>query len=144
MSEHVPEVFHIRLASRFDEIEAFTAGAHPFLLARDVSESTLLNVDFCFEEVFTNVVKYGFPEGGEHWIDVTVEVGGDRLTLCIEDDGIPFDPRNAKKPDVSKPIEERPIGGLGLHLVQSLGATLDYKRVNGRNVLTIHLRTEPD
>jgi len=136
------ETFRIRLVNRFGEIERFTEAAHAYLAGAGVSDAALFNVDFCFEEVFTNIVKYGFSDERDHWIDVTADVDHDRVVLHIEDDGTPFDPKSGAgpAPDITCPIEERPIGGLGLHLVRAIAAGLEYENSGGRNRLTVCLR----
>jgi len=53
----------------------------------------------------------------------------------VEDDGKPFDPLQAPPPDLSLPLERRPIGGLGIHLIRNLMDEVSYARVGGRNVL---------
>ena len=60
-----------------------------------------------------------------------------RLVLTFSDDGVPFDPIAAKTPDTSAPLEQREIGGLGIHLVRNLIDEASYERKLGRNVLTL-------
>lgn len=144
MPEPTSDTFHIRLINDFQAIETFGAGAHAFLIQQGVPEEALLKLDFCFEEIFTNIVKYSFPEDEEHWIDATVSGNQEGMTLRIEDDGKPFAPADAPAPDFSLPIEERPIGGLGLFLVRSMASGIDYENTGGRNRLTVHLTSETD
>jgi len=56
---------------------------------------------------------------------------------------VPFDPLAQPPADVSRPIEHRPVGGLGIHLLRELSEALDYRRDGGRNVLTFRLRVGP-
>ncbi len=144
MLEPSSDTFHIRLVNHFDAIETFRAGAHAFLLERGVYEEALLNLDFCFEEIFTNIVKYSFPEDEQHWIDAAVSGNQHGMILRIEDDGVPFAPQDAPPPDFSIPIEERPIGGLGLFLVRSMASRLEYESTSGRNRLTVYLTCETE
>jgi serine/threonine-protein kinase RsbW len=55
----------------------------------------------------------------------------------VEDDGEPFNPLEAPEPDTEKSLEERTIGGLGIHLVRKLMDRLEYKREGERNLLTV-------
>jgi anti-sigma regulatory factor (Ser/Thr protein kinase) len=62
------------------------------------------------------------------------------LTIDIAEDGIAFNPLEAKPPNLDLPITERPISGLGIHIVRALTETIAYRRENGRNHLTITMR----
>ena len=66
-----------------------------------------------------------------------MELVGIRLTMTIADDGVPFDPLGAEAPDVDAPLEEREIGGLGIHLVRNLVDDASYHRRIDRNVMTL-------
>ena len=57
--------------------------------------------------------------------------------VTIIDAGPTFDPTAAAAPDVGAPLEARPIGGLGLHLVRQSVDALRYARVAGHNVVTM-------
>jgi len=92
------------------------------------------------DELVTNVIRHGYRDNRPRTIDVAVAVHADGLTLQLSDDGIPFDPFSRPAPDLSRPLDERPVGGLGIHLVRRLAAECRYARVDGRNQVTIALR----
>jgi sigma-B regulation protein RsbU (phosphoserine phosphatase) len=89
------------------------------------------------DEVLTNIMAHGFPDEREHDIAVSIEMAGGRVVLTVSDDGVPFDPRTVPSPDTSRPLEERTIGGLGIHLVRHLVDQMTYERRDDRNVLTL-------
>jgi serine/threonine-protein kinase RsbW len=59
------------------------------------------------------------------------------VTAEVEDDGRAFNPLEAAAPNLDASIDERPIGGLGIHLVRSVMTSVEYRRQDGRNVLTM-------
>ena len=71
--------------------------------------------------------------------DITVRIMSDGQTLhCqIIDSGVPFDPTAKKKVDTTLSVEERQIGGLGIHLVRELMDSINYERKDGKNILTL-------
>ena len=89
------------------------------------------------EELLTNVVAYGYDDDAEHEINIRLKLADGVLTAIFDDDGRPFDPNNAKIPDLSDDIEERAIGGLGIHLILTIVDSLDYQRIKGRNYITL-------
>lgn len=105
---------------------------------------TMLEVNLALDELFTNIISYGFPQGGEHRIRFRLSAAPDVLTIVIEDDGVPFDPvACASAPPPPCALEERRVGGLGLHLVRKLVDEMTYRRSTaGRNVLTLRKRID--
>ena len=72
------------------------------------------------DEIVLNVIRHGHDDQGEHEIHVRLRAGPDAVTIMVEDDGKPFNPLDAPPPNLDLPIEQRPIGGLGIFLVKSL------------------------
>ena len=100
------------------------------------------SLNLVLDELVSNVIKYGYEDQGPHEIHVTVEVQRDLLTVSVEDDGKPFNPIEAPLPNVDLPIEERPIGGLGMLLIRSIADDLHYRRERGRNIVTLKKRVD--
>jgi phosphoserine phosphatase RsbU/P len=97
----------------------------------------LTNLNLALEEWFTNVVSYAFTDQAEHSIRFRLWIESEILRIEIEDDGQPFDPTAQATPDTSAGIEERPIGGLGIHFIRRTMAGMSYRREGGRNLLTL-------
>jgi serine/threonine-protein kinase RsbW len=73
---------------------------------------------------------------------VRIEFRNGALTATVSDDGRPFDPLSQPSPDIHAPLEDRTIGGLGIHLIRSMMDAVEYRRADGRNHLTF--RTHVD
>ncbi|MDE2963568.1 MAG: ATP-binding protein [Acidobacteriota bacterium] len=94
-------------------------------------------VNLALEELVINIMDYGF-DGGDHEIDITLVSEDHRLTIEIADSGKAFDPlTDAPVPDVDAPMDERPVGGLGVYLVRNMMDDMQYRRENDRNFLTL-------
>ena len=78
-----------------------------------------------------------------HEIHIRLSVSNGMLVAEIEDDGQPFDPCAAGPVDVDAPLEERNVGGLGIHIVRALMAEVGYARVAARNRLVMKMLLEP-
>ena len=89
--------------------------------------------------MLTNIVSHGLPEG-RHEIAVSVEFRDETLIASVSDGGAPFDPLTQPAPDIHAPIEDRKVGGLGIHLLRTLMDAVEYHRADGRNHLTFRIR----
>lgn len=97
------------------------------------------------EELITNLVKYGYREAANPGsAEVSVSLDGDWFSIEIDDDGGAFDPFAHPDPDLDAPLEDRPVGGLGLVLVKSLMERRRYRRQGHRNITEIARRVARD
>jgi anti-sigma regulatory factor (Ser/Thr protein kinase) len=94
------------------------------------------DLNLCLDELLNNTIAYGYDDKGNHSIVVTLSLTDDRLIAEIQDDGKPFDPREAT-PAPKGSLQSRKIGGLGLHIVTTLMDEVGYSRVGRQNVVTI-------
>jgi anti-sigma regulatory factor (Ser/Thr protein kinase) len=97
-------------------------------------------LELALDEVVTNIISYAYEDAGKHEICVRLVADAEIVTVEVEDDGRPFDPTTAPAAVTGGSIEERPIGGLGWHLVRSVTDGLAYRRAEGRNILTLTKR----
>ncbi len=89
------------------------------------------------EEAITNVIKYAYATDRPGDVEVRCYRDGRYLQIEIVDWGIPFNPLNMAKPDLSVPLEERPIGGLGIYLIRENTDRLAYRYEQESNILTV-------
>lgn len=94
-------------------------------------------ISLVVEEVAQNVLDYAYNDTPGD-VEVTVDSRDGSVVLEITDEGRPFDPlTDAPAPDLTSPVESRPIGGLGVHLTKTLMDDVEYRRESGRNRLRI-------
>jgi anti-sigma regulatory factor (Ser/Thr protein kinase) len=93
--------------------------------------------DLALEEHLTNLLTHGHQAAAEHEIEIRLSIEAGELKLEVSDDATPFDPRSHPPPDLTLPLEERPIGGLGIHMILKLMTRVAYARVDGRNTFTM-------
>ena len=126
---------------QFVEIAAFIK---QFCEAESVASEDVSRLLVSVEEIFTNTVSYGFKDDSEHWVTIELKKHRDALEVEIVDDGIPFDPlTEAPEPDLSAPLEDRQIGGLGVHMVKYYMEDLSYSRDGVHNRIKMTLKLEP-
>jgi hemerythrin-like metal-binding protein len=130
----------LQLKNRLDEIDralqSFTEFCKPTQLDNDIQNS----VSIVLDDLLNNVISYGFEDSNEHEIEVYYRADHQRLVIEIVDDGVAFDPFLKGEPDIESDIDERGIGGLGIHMIKSIMDDYFYKRINGRNHVTLMKR----
>lgn len=99
--------------------------------------SLSMSINLAIEEAVVNVMSYAYPPEQIGFIKIEAQANDKRLKITIIDNGKPFDPTAKKDVDITLSAEERDIGGLGIHLVRQIMDSVNYKRVNGENVLTL-------
>ena len=97
----------------------------------------LHEIQLAVEEHLTNILLYAYADEFEHQIHVQLRLGTDDVWIQVEDDGRPFNPLDFPAPDLSAPLEQRPIGGLGIHMIRKSMDRIEYRRDDGKNVLVM-------
>jgi len=95
-------------------------------------------VQLAVEEAVVNIIHHAYPDRpGDIELRWQKDPDRARVTIEIEDSGVPFDIRTAPEPDLKAGLADRKIGGLGIHFIRTLAEAVDYRRENGKNVLTL-------
>ena len=128
---------NVVVANDISELDRLHQSVSQFCREHGLSSEIEGDLSLAIEEIVVNVIRYGHPEGGKHEIVVWLSLEQDCVIATVEDDGLPFNPLEAPEPDLDSPIETRPIGGLGIHLVRNITDGLEYRRNEGRNRVVI-------
>ena len=124
------------LKNRRSEIRILADQVMDFGRENDLPQDALSEIRLALEEMFSNIVSYGFEDERDHDIEMDIELSADVFTMKIRDDGRPFNPTEYSNPNFGKPLEEREVGGLGIHLVRHVIDQSEYKSGQGKNILT--------
>ena len=101
------------------------------------SKKCLFETSLALEEAFSNILSYSFDKHTDHFIKITITSAQGVLNISVEDDGKPFNPLEAKEPNLQYDIENCALGGLGIHLIKHFMDNIRYKRYQNKNVLTM-------
>jgi anti-sigma regulatory factor (Ser/Thr protein kinase) len=140
--EAAERMFTFTLRSQVSELEVLCRRLEEIGTRLNLSRRCLFEINLVLDELFTNIVSYGFKDEREHEIQVSLKAEGDVLVVAVEDDGVPFNPVKRKEPELPTAIEDCQIGGLGIHLIKNLVHEPVYCRRGKRNVLTFKKRLE--
>ena len=120
-----------------DSVERAASLLSAFAARHGVPRRPVTDLAVAIDELLSNVAKYGVRPGAPAAVALEFRVRGSALEVEIADSGPPFDPLSGRDPDVSGALDERPIGGLGLHLVRKLADEGRYERKGGWNVVRL-------
>jgi sigma-B regulation protein RsbU (phosphoserine phosphatase) len=125
------------LPNDIQEVPRLAAFVDEVCEAVGFDEMTTMQMNLAIEEAVVNVMNYAYPPGSHGDVKIEAQSNDVRLKFTIIDSGTPFDPTVQADVDITLPAEERPIGGLGIHIVRQIMDSINYERVNGFNVLTL-------
>ena len=118
-----------------DEVLGFVDA---ILEENDCPPPVMIQLDVAVEEIYVNIAHYAYRPGiGKATITASFDEESRDLTLVFEDSGKKFDPLAKEDPDISLPVEERQIGGLGIFMVKKSMDKVSYEYKDGKNILTI-------
>jgi anti-sigma regulatory factor (Ser/Thr protein kinase) len=133
----MPDPLSITIRADFSELERLQTQVTELGERLDIPAKTLFQINLALEEVLTNVIKYAYDDPASQTLTVKVAMDENEFQAEIIDRGRSFNPLEATPPDLDLPIEKRPIGGLGIHLVRTIMDHLDYRRVDDCNHFTM-------
>ena len=137
--EHLVERIErsITLANDVQEVPRLADFVDEVCEALGFDMSVTMQMNLAIEEAVVNVMNYAYPAGHKGNVRIEAHANDLRLKFTIIDSGTPFDPTAKEEVDTTLSAEERPIGGLGIHLVRQLMDSINYERIDGKNVLTL-------
>ena len=134
-------ILELSLQNDLAELAVAAAQVDRFCAAHGLSPDIAFAVNLSVDELLTNTIRYGYPNGGSHRIAMTVRLHDGVLEVELEDEAEPYDPTTVPHPDTDAPIEARPIGGLGVHFVREMMDGFAYRRGGARNIVTLTKET---
>ena len=107
------------------------------MMAWDVDDSAVYDLMMATTEAMTNVILHGY-HGKAGWIEVSIQKEGNDVVITLQDEAAPFDPSRASHPDITLSLEQRPLGGFGIFLMQDcLDQIIHEVLPQGGNKLTL-------
>ncbi len=134
------DICHISLPCDINETPRLGEWVEEVCQKAGFSPAAVMQANLAIEEAVVNVMKYAYPNGTSGEVQIESIPERDGMRFVITDSGQPFDPTMQKEADTSLTAEERPVGGLGIHLMRRLMDEVSYKRLGGKNILTMRKR----
>ena len=126
----------IKKTAIIENLQCFLQHALQFAEESGVGKEDILRIELAIEEAIVNIIHYSFPEKMGH-IELNCECRNNTIIFKIIDDGTGFNPLKQEDPDITLPIEEREIGGLGIFLIKNIMDDVSYQRKDNKNILIL-------
>lgn len=125
----------IRISNDLNEIGVLATFIEELGEELSLSAETTMNINLALEEAIANIIMYAYPPEEQHSILLRVTATEKQLIFLLTDRGASFDPTQVDDVDITLPIEERPVGGLGIFLIRSIMNEISYQRIDNENQL---------
>ena len=136
------EELEIEIGNKLSELGRVHQTLTDFCRRHGLTAKVARDLNLALEEIITNIIIHGYTDDREHIISVHLNVRPGEVWVEVKDDGRPFNPLEAPEADTTTPLEERSIGGLGIHLVRKVTDGLEYERVGDKNLFTLKKKTQ--
>jgi serine/threonine-protein kinase RsbW len=135
------EQLKLKVETNPSELERISAAVEDIGQRENWPAQFIFRINLVLEELGLNIMSYGYGEEGLHEFEITLTSEADVLRIEVTDDGRPFDPLNeAPEPDLDASVDDRQVGGLGIHLVRTMVDEMSYRREQDKNHLTLVAR----
>jgi serine/threonine-protein kinase RsbW len=134
MSLNDMKALKINLTNDISDLTILVTKLEQFFEENNTS-SISMPMTLILEELYTNTITHGASDGRDVFIEVNLIIDKDELIMTYEDNGIPFNVLELPDPDLRASIENREVGGLGVHYVKTLTDSVEYEYVEKHNVL---------
>ena len=128
-----------KLKNELSELKALNRYLSNWGGAIGLPVDSISRINICLDELFTNIVSYGFEDNREHFVKFTLNGDNQFVIINIEDEGIPFNPLEKTDPDFPENVESAKIGGLGILIIKKLMDDVSYERRQDKNQLAMKI-----
>jgi serine/threonine-protein kinase RsbW len=125
----------IELVNNISELNRLTQRFQLLFTTQKIDEKTLFYLNLIGDELITNIISYGYEDELEHIIRLHLAITASHWSLKIQDDGQPFNPLERASPELLLSVEDRSIGGLGIHFVNQIMDEISYERTETDNII---------
>ena len=135
---------YMELSPRVSALASLAEMIEEFGTSNEIPQNSIFLINLQVDELLTNYVTHSLHKVTKARIHMTLRAFEERVTLEMLDSGPPFNPLQAAAPDTNLGVDEREVGGLGLHLVRTYSDRIGYECVEGCNRITIEHHLKPE
>jgi anti-sigma regulatory factor (Ser/Thr protein kinase) len=126
-----------RFSNDLSELRRLSEWIRAYGSGAGVDDAFTYHIDLCLDEAVSNIIRYGYEDGSRGTITISLERLNDGIRAVVTDGGREFNPLRQPAPAVPTTLEDVPVGGLGIHLMRAFADVFEYRREDGRNIVTL-------
>lgn len=130
----------LKFKNELSEIERLVGCVLAFGEENELTDEIVWEIRLVLEEIVTNIISYGYEDKADHAIEVSIVNTEEDITVRVRDDARPFNLLAHPRPDLEIPLEEREVGGLGIHLIREMMDEISYEREADGNLVVMRKR----
>jgi len=132
--------FSFTLDNDFSELDRLHDIVEHFGHVHGLVKRKRFEINLILEEIFTNIISYAYEDKNDHPVLFIILCVENNVTIRIEDNGTPFNLLEAEPANLKADLENRSIGGLGIHLIRKFMDEIKYQRQENKNIITIRIK----
>lgn len=134
----------IKLKNKKEQINLAQEEITEFCAKQNLSNRIKHDLNLIIDELFSNTILYAYDDNRDHFIVIKLVRRSSSIKIIYTDDGVKFNPTKYSEPShLSKSLDEKPIGGLGLHLINKFTDRMEYRRKGNKNIITLEKTITP-
>jgi len=142
MNIQMKDEFELKIEGKLENLSLIGDSIGDSMREFGLDNRKIFDVQMAVDEACTNIIEYGYANE-EGTIDIACQRKGEEIVVVIKDEGKQFDPTTVQPPDLNASLEERKTGGLGIYFMKKLMDEVKYEFKDGKNVLTMVVRSSP-
>ena len=123
------------MTNNIQELNKLEPFLNDFFEQENLDSVLMPQLNLALEEAATNVIMYAYPKGENGTMELALKMADGQIRAVLTDSGVPFNPLEQEEVNLDVSLDERQIGGLGIHLIKEIMDKVEYAREDGRNVL---------
>ncbi len=127
----------IEITNKIENLSSLLDRLEEYLSANNIDSNSIFQFNLSIDEFITNIINYAYTDTNEHIISIDINIENNTIKAEIIDDGIEFDPIKIEEPNTDLALEDRKIGGLGIHLAKNFLDSMTYQRISEQNRLIL-------
>jgi len=128
---------NISIENKISSLNIIASYVEQFGEENNLSFNIVFELNLILDELITNTINYGYIDNEIHMIDIFMDIENDNVIIKIIDDAKEFNPLSKDEVNTDKELEQRQIGGLGIHIVKQKTDDIYYERSGDRNILKL-------
>ncbi|MBU0475942.1 MAG: ATP-binding protein [Bacteroidetes bacterium] len=126
---------NLSIENKISSLSIIASFVEQFGAENNLSQKHIFELNLILDELITNTINYGYSDDEAHMIEISMEIENENILVKIIDDGNEFNPLSKEEVNINENLDQRKIGGLGIHIVKQKTDEIKYERKGDKNIV---------